>query len=194
MIVDDTDAPSFPDGIFMDNVIYHRLPGRLSIGRKRNLCCEYASGEIVIHHDDDDWSGPNRYADQSQRLIDHPKMVMTGYDRMVFANRDTRQAWMYRRGSGCCGTSMTYWRHWWQSHRFSNKQIGEDTDLTGTAARAGALLTVPAGEHQVSWLHGSHTWRRQVTTDSWKVCEFPTWVSCHGLVDAVLNEGFVKSL
>jgi O-antigen biosynthesis protein len=176
VVVDDEDAPSFKEGLEMENVIYHRLPERLSIGRKRNVCCQLATGQIIQHLDSDDWSGPNRMQDQAQRLIDKPKMMVTGYDQMVFANRETKKAWMYRSGSGCCGTSLTYWRHWWQSNLFKNLEIGEDTAFTGIAARGGALLTVPAGEHMVSWLHNSHTWNRQLKNEGFKPCEYPAWV------------------
>jgi len=57
----------------------------------------------------------------------------------------------------------------------SNLQIEEDTKLASTAARAGALRCVPAGEHMVSLLHDSHTTRRETHLDGWTVCEYPSW-------------------
>src|SRR5215475_12372109 len=32
-----------------------RLDRRMTIGAKRNLACEAATGDIVVHWDDDDW-------------------------------------------------------------------------------------------------------------------------------------------
>lgn len=176
IIVDDDDAPSLPNGINVPGIIYQRLHERKSIGLKRNACCELASGAIIWTLDNDDWSGPGRMADQVQRLIDNPKMLMTGYDQLVFANQTTQQAWEYRSGSGVCGTSMCYWRSFWQLNRFRNLQVGEDVQFVGIASRAAKLLAVPAREHMVSWLHDSHTWNRQLTADGWRPCEYPNWM------------------
>ncbi len=120
VIVDDEDAPSLPNGIDIPGVIYHRLSERLSIGRKRNSCWELATGDIITHLYDG-WSGPNRFEHQANLLINHSKILMTGYDQSVFANRESRQAWLYKSGSSGCGTSMAYWRSFWQTHRFPNK-------------------------------------------------------------------------
>ncbi len=36
---------------------YHYIPGRMSIGEKRNLACRLARGEILCLWDDDDYHG-----------------------------------------------------------------------------------------------------------------------------------------
>src|SRR6266567_7684949 len=39
---------------------YTRLTGKRSLGMKRNLACEMARGDLILHWDDDDWMAPNR--------------------------------------------------------------------------------------------------------------------------------------
>lgn len=39
---------------------YHRLPERATIGRKRELACELADGDLYVQWDDDDWYGTAR--------------------------------------------------------------------------------------------------------------------------------------
>ena len=41
-------------------VRYHRLPQRATIGRKRQMLCDLADGELLVQWDDDDWYSPLR--------------------------------------------------------------------------------------------------------------------------------------
>lgn len=43
---------------------YHRLSTRQTIGRKRELACELADGDLLVQWDDDDWYGPARLSRQ----------------------------------------------------------------------------------------------------------------------------------
>jgi glycosyltransferase involved in cell wall biosynthesis len=58
IILDDADAPSL--GLLAktllksDGVIYDRLSTRMTIAEKRNACCSMASGDVIVHWDDDD--------------------------------------------------------------------------------------------------------------------------------------------
>ncbi len=57
VILDDEEDPSFPDQwSFPESVKYSRVEGALNIPQKRNLCCEIAQGDIIMHLDSDDWS------------------------------------------------------------------------------------------------------------------------------------------
>jgi glycosyltransferase involved in cell wall biosynthesis len=39
---------------------YIALPRRIRLGAKRNLACEAARGDVIVHRDDDDWHAPWR--------------------------------------------------------------------------------------------------------------------------------------
>src|SRR5689334_15227539 len=104
IIIDDADDPSFSDPLITEfrikgNIHYHRLNKRLTIGAKRNLACSRASGEVIIHVDDDDWSAPERIEDQLTRLNDSG-VGITGYHSMRFLDIQTGEWWKYS-GAKC---------------------------------------------------------------------------------------------
>ena len=69
LVVVDDGAISAEPSLPRDNRIrYHRLPARASIGAKRNVACEIARGEVILHWDDDDWMAPTWIATQVETL------------------------------------------------------------------------------------------------------------------------------
>ena len=68
------------------------LAGWPEIGAKRNYGCERAAGDVIAHWDDDDYSAPERLADQVQRLLESGKAV-TGFHSMRFT--DGVRWWKY---------------------------------------------------------------------------------------------------
>jgi glycosyltransferase involved in cell wall biosynthesis len=52
-----------------ERIRYVRLPGRSTVGTKRNLGREMAHGELVAHWDDDDWIGHARLSTQVSELL-----------------------------------------------------------------------------------------------------------------------------
>src|SRR5262249_9719489 len=75
-------------------VHYTRVPGTQSVGAKRNLACDKACGEIVVHWDDDDWSSPQRLTYQVTALL-HEGFDLCGLDRVVFFDPREGKAWEY---------------------------------------------------------------------------------------------------
>lgn len=72
LIYDDSTEPS---PYFSDPAVAHprptryvHSPNRLRIGEKRNRLCELASGELIVHFDDDDYYAPNYVATMVERL------------------------------------------------------------------------------------------------------------------------------
>jgi glycosyltransferase involved in cell wall biosynthesis len=57
------------------NVTYLFRDEHESLGRKKNLGNEFASGEIIAHWDDDDWSGPGRLTDQVNRILESGSLL-----------------------------------------------------------------------------------------------------------------------
>jgi hypothetical protein len=105
--------------------------------------------DILIHWDDDDWSHPNRIAEQVA-LLQASGADCVGYNEMLFwrepgVGRDKDgtsrgcpicqtlpcscdgQAWLYtgtRGGVPALGTSLCYWRKTWERHHFANETQG----------------------------------------------------------------------
>jgi hypothetical protein len=109
----------------------------LSIGELRNDAAECAvdsiGPEIIVHWDDDDWSHPNRIAEQVA-LLQSSGADVVGYNEMVFwrdppCNNphphgiEGAGAWLYTATLGCApalGTSLCYWRKTWEKQKFED--------------------------------------------------------------------------
>jgi glycosyltransferase involved in cell wall biosynthesis len=144
IIVDDgpeSVADLIPD---VSQVRYLRHEGRLSIGAKRNLACEAAHGEIILHWDDDDWYAPWRVRYQVQSLL-HNNFDLCGLDRAYFVNAEAQEAWEYVYPKSTlpwvCGATLCYRKSFWQNHHFAEVNRGEDTRFVFSAhgVRVGIL-------------------------------------------------------
>lgn len=162
-IVDDSDEPSFPDGVNHPSVSHYLLPDRLSIPAKRNIACELADGEILCNWDSDDYSEPSRLADQVSRLEESGSAV-TGYHSMLFYVEQSGQCVKYFNDrSYALGTSLCFLKSWWANHRFigdpaqDNPSIGEDNMFVRAANNAQQLVSVDAGQLMVARVHPGNT-------------------------------------
>jgi glycosyltransferase involved in cell wall biosynthesis len=166
IVLDDAKQPSFPDGLALDDgsVQYHRVAG-LEIGAKRNICCARASGDIIMHWDDDDYSNPFRMGDQVWRLAQSGKAV-TGYCSMRFT--DGPRAWLFSRPDFALGTSLCYRRDWWEQHPFPAVQVGEDGAFVDAAKAAKQLVVADAGDLMHATIHAGNTSPRQLSGSNWK--------------------------
>ena len=70
----------------------HRVPARSPIGTMRNIACDLANGEVVIHWDDDDWYAPNRVSAQVQPILDGEAEI-TGLNDTHFFELDPWRFW-----------------------------------------------------------------------------------------------------
>lgn len=155
VIVDDGD-PVGPLVSGMDRVTYVHLgdTNQRTIGEKRNYCCQVARGEVIVHWDDDDWSGPQRLTEQV-KLLRQTGRPATGYNTLPFAWDDLRRAWMYLGVKGyALGTSLCYRRAYWAGHRFEPVHIGEDGRFV---AGLGDRIITEAGCGIVARVHDGST-------------------------------------
>ncbi len=124
-----------------------------SIGALRNAANELCTGsDIICHWDSDDWSHPNRIAEQVA-LLQSSGAECVGYNEMLFWRESHHdyidpfapgaksfvptemdpEAWLYCAG-GCSalatnyaiGTSMCYWRKTWEQFPFPDYSPGCD--------------------------------------------------------------------
>jgi hypothetical protein len=164
-----------------------------TIGAMRNAAIrEIPKGyaDIIVHWDSDDWSAPERIAEQVALLTNptrwHTALEAVGYSDMLFWDTRTNEAWLYT-GSPAymCGTSLCYWRDTWKRKPFPAVNQGEDTawqmglqslsvrSFNGTQA-VGHNLPRP---RMVCSIHGgnisshvdqrSQQWRRVPKWDEW---------------------------
>ncbi len=94
IIVDDGTEPVgdlVPDDA---SIRYLYREGRLTVGAKRNLACEAAKGEIIVHWDDDDWLADWRLSYQVESLL-REEADVCGLDKLLFYSPASDRAWQY---------------------------------------------------------------------------------------------------
>ncbi len=159
LIIFDTGDPSWYDPRSDSENEAHYKVGSIHsnepIGKLRNRCADMVDSgrdSVICHWDSDDYSHPNRIAEQVAFLQSSGAAVV-GYNQMLFwrdtdpAGPDWRQkiargeiidvtshtgeSWLYTGPPHQpLGTSLCYWRKTWESHRFDDrKHAGEDTDF-----------------------------------------------------------------
>ena len=108
---------------------------------------DIVSADILIHWDDDDYSHPNRIAEQvallqssgadcvgyNQMLFWRETPILTGDFRRIDGSHGTEyrqpgEAWLYSNPNPgyCLGTSLCYWRKIWERKPFAATNVGED--------------------------------------------------------------------
>jgi hypothetical protein len=170
LIVIDDGEDSIEDLIPADTRIrYIRLPTRRTIGAKRNLACEQAHGDLIVHWDDDDWSAPWRIGYQVEMFLKEDVDV-SGLRTIYFCEMSTDRAWRYEYPAGrkpwVCGATFCYRRSRWESDPFPDSSLGEDTAYLwqgGLPKRVG-MLTDPS--IYVAMVHSGNTSRKDVH-DAW---------------------------
>jgi glycosyltransferase involved in cell wall biosynthesis len=123
--VDEVRCPSYLNP-HPDNTVFS---DGLTIGAKRNLAIEQASGEIIIHWDDDDISRPDRIEHQVGLLI-KSGAELVGYNRMNFWDINSGELFDRRCAPYyAIGSSMCYWKRIWNDRPFPDKNVGEDNEF-----------------------------------------------------------------
>jgi ADP-heptose:LPS heptosyltransferase len=123
---------------------YIRLDRRHTIGAKRNIACEQAAGDIILHWDDDDWYAPWRISYQVSQLLEH-NYDLCGLDRLFYYQPSSQSAWEYIYSSGSrpwvAGNTLCYRKRVWQQRRFPEIDVAEDARFIWQlpAARVGRL-------------------------------------------------------
>jgi glycosyltransferase involved in cell wall biosynthesis len=139
-----------------DSIRLIHLAEARQIGSKRNFGCARAAGELICHWDDDDYSAPERLAEQVGILVEQPQYSVTGYHSMRFTDGPN---WFLYSGMSnyALGTSLCYRRSWWERNPFAAVQVGEDNQFVAAAWTAKVLHTVEAGERMYATIHDENT-------------------------------------
>jgi ADP-heptose:LPS heptosyltransferase len=137
------------------SVHYFRFENPQSIGAKRNIAAQRATGEVLIHWDDDDWSAPWRLDYQVEQLLATGADIC-GLDRIWFYAPEEQRAWEYVYDHGSrpwvYGATLAYTRVFWEKHRFPEINVGEDARFVWADARA-KIHVVPDSRFLVARIH-----------------------------------------
>jgi glycosyltransferase involved in cell wall biosynthesis len=149
-----------------------RSAGRLAVGAKRNLACETARGELVMHWDDDDWMAPWRVSYQVNELAARGGTVC-GLARLYFYDPDARRGWEYVYPAGVrgwvAGGTLCYRRDVWEAHRFADINEGEDTRFVWNL-RGVPLLALDDPAFYVATIHRGNTSRKRTQERRYRPC------------------------
>jgi hypothetical protein len=188
LLVYDTGKEPFPPELGLnDSIDLHReytgLPR--TVGQLRNNALSLVDADIVCHWDSDDWSHPNRIAEQVA-LLQSGKWDAVGYREMLFWDSrvvtglslttgpthapkievtSAGQAWLYSNKNPAyiqCG-SLCYWRETWQKKAFPDVMMGEGPAWCAGFKTLGVTsvlhypLDEPAHPRLIAEIHGANT-------------------------------------
>ena len=155
-------------------VRYLPLERRLVLGAKRNLACEQARGDLIVHWDDDDWSATWRLRYQVEQLAACGADV-GGLNRLLFHDPAANEAWEYEYPpSGApwvYGATLIYTKAFWRRNPFPPLSVGEDSRFVW----ANVPKRIQAHEDRrffVGTVHIANTSRKDTRGHRWR--RFPT--------------------
>jgi glycosyltransferase involved in cell wall biosynthesis len=187
IIVDDGPEP-IEDLIPRDpHIQYLWLRSRRSIGAKRNLAAEVATGEYFICWDDDDWFGPHRITYQVTPMLTQRSdatVLLTGYMLDLIGNSFWRQDSVERTGlfrQGASWGTLAWSRKWWKKGlRFPDGSLGEDVALQELLVRHGArIVRLPNDGASIYVRHGKNSWQfpfNKAYAEGWRVIDPPPFL------------------
>jgi hypothetical protein len=147
-------------------VRYIRLGARSTIGAKRNLACEQARGELIVHWDDDDWMASWRLGYQVRSTLDNGA-DLCGLDQLLFYDPWSDRAWEYVYPSGSkfwvAGNSLCYAKSFWRENPFPNINVGEDTRFVW-GGNPRKMVALADASFYVAMIHPGNT-SRKLTSD-----------------------------
>jgi glycosyltransferase involved in cell wall biosynthesis len=171
LLVIDDGTDSIADLIPDDRRIsYVQLDTHPSLGGKRNLGCEMARGEYIMHWDDDDWATPSRIATQMRAMIAHPEIDICGLDRLYFYDPSRNEAWFYAHPPGSrawlAGNTLCYRKSLWRKQPFPEINEGEDTLFVWSLSER-QMLPLRNPNFFVATIHAQNTSPKQTATPGW---------------------------
>lgn len=170
IIVDDGDEPVHdlvPDD---DRIRLIRLPCRARVGTKRNLACERANGQYILHWDDDDWMADWRIEYQVGQL--HlAQGDICGLRRVLFFDPDAAAAWEYTFPGTlkpwAYGASLCYTTEYWRNNPFPDVDIGEDTRFIWNDPEA-RIVMLEDNRWLAALVHRGNTSPKQPEDRTWR--------------------------
>jgi glycosyltransferase involved in cell wall biosynthesis len=150
----------------------HWTATKLNTGQMRNLACENANGEVIVHWDDDDWSAAGRIEYQLKTLLDSRKKVTGFHDILYYAvPTDKTYHFVCHQRPYASGTSQMYYKRWWLGHKFENRPVGEDSYFSAQANRERQLHSVDGNKMIVARAHSANTFVPPLGKGNFLPCE-----------------------
>jgi len=170
LVVDDGTDPVgdlVPDD---PRIRYLSIPARMTIGAKRNLAAELASGEILANWDDDDWVASWRLSYEVDALLRSDADVV-GLSTLLYLEPASGKAWRYaypRQGAPWVhDPTFCVRRATWEAERFPDSNYGLDTAYL-TRGRRKRVAALPNERFYVGMIHAGNTSRKDTRGGRWR--------------------------
>ena len=188
IIIDDGPSDRSMQLSCLPRIRYRHVDARMSIGAKRNLACDLASGSIIVHWDDDDWYGPSRLSAQIAPLRAGNAHI-TALAQPCFFDLSRWVFWectpaLYRKlfVLGVHGGTLAYSR--WVYERlakYPDISLAEDAIFLTHACARGARLEAMASADLFLYLrHADNAWSfacgQYIDPKGWQVVQEPAFL------------------
>jgi glycosyltransferase involved in cell wall biosynthesis len=172
LILDDGSDPIADLAVGDPAIRYVRIAQRQSLGAKRNLACEEARGEVIVHWDDDDWQASWRLSYQVAQLLEQQADVC-GVAKVLYYQPSTGRAWQYVYPPGgqawVAGNSLCYTRDLWRRNPFPAITVGEDSRFLWSS-QPKQVLALTDNRFLVGLIHAGNTSVKRTHDRRWQPC------------------------
>jgi ADP-heptose:LPS heptosyltransferase/2-polyprenyl-3-methyl-5-hydroxy-6-metoxy-1,4-benzoquinol methylase len=138
---------------------YRRCGDQITLGAKRNLACQEARGEIILHWDDDDWEANWRISYQVESLLKE-RADICGLDKVYYYDPAANRAWQYIYPIGgkpwVGGNTLCYRKSVWQENPFPNIHIEDTRFIWSCVTKGKKVLALPDSSFFVAMIHDSN--------------------------------------
>ena len=167
VILDDGEDPIRDLVPSESSVRYHRLSARSTIGRKRQLLCDMADGDVLVQWDDDDWYSPARLRREVAPLIAGAadiSGILQGYLVDTQAMRFWRGELPLHEGrlhAAIVAGTLAFTRAAWRATAgYPDRSIGEEVGLLeAVIASGGRVAPIVNDGVYICVRHRANSWR-----------------------------------
>ncbi|MFP5289022.1 MAG: glycosyltransferase, partial [Thermoanaerobaculia bacterium] len=147
---------------------YLALDERRTIGAKRNLACEAARGEIILHWDDDDWMADRRIRSQVEHLLSS-KADLSGLPSLYFHEPATGGTWQFTSPARkwVAGATFCYRKDLWRAAPFEDVDVGEDVRFLWSRRRKKVVALADLAIYAAR-LHPGNTSSKRDASRAWR--------------------------
>lgn len=120
-------------------------------GDRRNIACEAARGDVIVHIDDDDWYAPDYTITVVSRLLETDAAV-SGLVDFYFYDVFRKRGWKTIKLLVPTGATMAYRRSTWKETPFRPVRLGEDNDFLSDLGQKGATFAITDRDDQFIYM------------------------------------------
>lgn len=195
VVVDDgpeSVAPLLPDN---DRIRHIRVDTRLTIGAKRNLGCDAASGELLANWDDDDWYADWRITYQVEQLNSSGADVC-GLQTLLYLDPVRDTAWRYRWPRSARpwvhDASLLFTSKFWARNPFPDTSMGIDCRMLWTS-EAKRIQPLDDERFYVGMIHSGNTSPKTTGHQLWTTCSVEEITALVGDDVAFYRDAFTRA-